>query len=88
MKRFIKLFFQISSFLHYSSIISIFCYTATEFLPFMGLSYSSFFRIPVFSCFCHTNNVVFLGEGSTNTKITGNKNYVDEVSAFHTATVG
>ncbi|KAI3792863.1 hypothetical protein L2E82_06754 [Cichorium intybus] len=35
----------------------------------------------------HTNNVVFLGEGATTTKITGNKNFIDGVSTFHTATV-
>ncbi|KAJ0770402.1 putative pectinesterase [Helianthus annuus] len=33
------------------------------------------------------DNVVFLGEGPTKTKITGNKNYIDGVATFHSATV-
>ncbi|KAJ9556308.1 LOW QUALITY PROTEIN: hypothetical protein OSB04_010922 [Centaurea solstitialis] len=33
------------------------------------------------------NNVVFLGEGPENTKITGNLNYVDGVGTYQTATV-
>ncbi|KAI7750970.1 hypothetical protein M8C21_003301 [Ambrosia artemisiifolia] len=32
-------------------------------------------------------NVVFLGEGPTKTKITGNKNFVDGTATFHSATV-
>lgn len=34
------------------------------------------------------NNVVIIGEGPNVTKITGNKNYVDGIGTFHTATVG
>ncbi|CAK9145602.1 unnamed protein product [Ilex paraguariensis] len=34
-----------------------------------------------------TNNVMFLGEGPTKTRITGNKNYVDGVGTYKTATV-
>lgn len=33
------------------------------------------------------NNIVLIGEGPTKTRITGNKNYVDGVMTFHTATV-
>ncbi|KAL4592944.1 hypothetical protein LXL04_005952 [Taraxacum kok-saghyz] len=35
----------------------------------------------------HSNNIVFIGEGPAKTKITGNKNFIDGVSTFHTATV-
>ncbi|KAL7595344.1 hypothetical protein Lser_V15G28008 [Lactuca serriola] len=35
----------------------------------------------------HSNNIVLLGEGPATTKITGNKNFIDGVSTFHTATV-
>ncbi|CAI9118962.1 OLC1v1020596C1 [Oldenlandia corymbosa var. corymbosa] len=34
------------------------------------------------------NNVYIFGEGPEKTKITGNKNYVDGIGTFHTATVG
>ncbi|XP_031101203.1 pectinesterase-like [Ipomoea triloba] len=33
------------------------------------------------------NNIVFLGEGPTKTRITGNRNYVDGIGTYHTATV-
>ncbi|KAL3508120.1 hypothetical protein ACH5RR_033502 [Cinchona calisaya] len=35
----------------------------------------------------HVNNVVLIGEGPTKTKITGNKNFVDGVGTFLTATL-
>lgn len=34
------------------------------------------------------NNVVLIGEGATKTKITGDKNFIDGVGTFKTATVG
>lgn len=33
------------------------------------------------------NNVVFVGEGTNKTKITGNKNYLDALPIYLTATV-
>lgn len=36
----------------------------------------------------HTDNVVMIGDGATKTKITGNKNNIDGVKTFETATVG
>ncbi|KAL3505697.1 hypothetical protein ACH5RR_031079 [Cinchona calisaya] len=35
----------------------------------------------------HVNNIVLVGEGPTKTKITGNKNFVDGVGTFLTATL-
>lgn len=34
------------------------------------------------------DNVVFIGEGATKTKIVGNKNFIDGVNTYRTATVG
>ncbi|WOG83407.1 hypothetical protein DCAR_0102582 [Daucus carota subsp. sativus] len=33
-----------------------------------------------------TNNIVMMGEGATKTKVTGNKNFIDGVNTFKTAT--
>nr|GMD13377.1 pectinesterase-like [Ipomoea batatas] len=33
------------------------------------------------------NNIVFLGEGPTKTRITGNRNYIDGIGTYHTASV-
>lgn len=35
----------------------------------------------------HVNNVVFVGEGATKTKITGNKNFIDGINTYRTSTV-
>lgn len=36
----------------------------------------------------HTDNIVMIGEGATKTKVTGNKNFIDGVPTFQTATFG
>lgn len=36
----------------------------------------------------HVDNVVFIGEGATKTKITGNKNFIDGTNTYATSTVG
>jgi pectinesterase len=33
-------------------------------------------------------NLVVIGDGRENTRIIGNKNFVDGINTFHTATVG